>query len=122
MLITVLLMNHETGSIPDNLNRNDVNVFDRWLMFPHNELLDNIKFLFLAVALVLPIISPLARNIRNTGNWLTYGIMYTQAFLFTFGIRAMLKTQFTGIDHICILRASLLPVISTEASLQEQPL
>ena len=91
MFIIMRFMNREAGIIPDNLNRSDVNAFDRWLMFPHNRLLDNIKFLFLAVALAFPIISPLAKSIRSKGTWLTYGIMYAQAFLFTSGIRTILK-------------------------------
>ena len=91
VLICLFLINRETASIPAYLNKNDVNIFDRWLMFPHIEWLDNIKYLFLAVALALPIITPLARNIRSRSTWLTYGIMYVQAFLFTSGIRTILK-------------------------------
>jgi len=92
MFIILFFMNSEPGSIPAYLNRNDVNAFDRWLMFPHNLMLDNIKYLFLAVALVSPIIVPLAKKIRSKGTWLTYGIMYSQAFIFTLGIRGILKT------------------------------
>ena len=91
MFICLFLLNREPGNIPAYLNRNDVNVFDRWLMFPHNKLLDNIKYIFLAVILALPVITPVIRGIRNKDVWLSYGIMYAQAFLFTFGIRAILK-------------------------------
>ena len=91
MFIIMGFMSRETGIIPDNLNRNDVNAFDRWLMFPHNCMLDNIKFLLIAVALAFPIISPLAKKARSKRTWITYGIMYIQAFLFTFGIRAIMK-------------------------------
>ena len=91
VFIIMRFINREAGIIPDYLNRGDVNAFDRWLMFPHIELLDNIKFLFLAVALALPIIIPLAKSIRSKCTWLTYGIMYVQAFLFTLGIRTILK-------------------------------
>ena len=91
LLIILLLINHEYGNIPAYLNRNDVNVFDRWLMLPYAEPLDNIVYAFLAVALTLPVILPLAINMKNKGVWLKYVIMYAQAFLFTFGVRTILK-------------------------------
>ena len=93
VLIGLFFTRSEPGSIPAYLSRNDVNVFDRGLMFPHNELLDNIKYIFLAVILALPIISPLSRKIRNKGTLLTYGIMYVQACFFTSGVRTILKNM-----------------------------
>ena len=93
VLISILFTRGELGNIPTYLNRNDVNAFDRWLMFPYNMLLDNIKFILLALILALPIISPLSRKIRSKTTMLTYGIMYGQAFIFTFGIRAILKNM-----------------------------
>ena len=93
VLIGIVFTRSELGSVPAYLNRNDVNVFDRWLMFSHNELLDNIKYGFLVLILALPIISPLSKKIRSKAAFLTYGIMYVQAFIFTFGIRAILKNM-----------------------------
>jgi len=98
--LVYFLINNTPASIPTNLNINDVNALDRWLIFPYNEWLDRIKFIFLAVLLVLPIISPLVINMRSKGTllkyggtWLTYGVMYAQALLFATGARGILKSM-----------------------------
>ncbi|MCL2294417.1 MAG: phosphatase PAP2 family protein [Spirochaetes bacterium] len=82
-------INIESENIPADLNRDDVNIFDRGLMFPYNETLDKIKYILVAIALILPVISPLSINIRNKGNWLTYGVMYSQAFILNTGVRGL---------------------------------
>ncbi|MCL2382189.1 MAG: hypothetical protein FWC64_11495 [Treponema sp.] len=50
-----------------HLDRNDVNFFDRGLMFPRNEALVNARTIILYGNAVLPIISPLAGSIRRLG-------------------------------------------------------
>jgi len=79
----------EFENIPANLNIENVNFLDRGLIFPYNKTLDNIKYILLAVALILPIISPFSFNSKNKKTWLTYGVMYSQAFLLTVGARAL---------------------------------
>ena len=87
--IMPLSVNIESENIPANLNIEDVNFVDRGFIFPYNKTLDNIKYILLAVALILPIISPLSVNIKSKSNWLTYGIMYSQAFILAVGARAL---------------------------------
>ena len=77
--------------IPSNLNRNNVNIFDRGLMFPYNETLHIIRDYYRFVLPVLPIITPLAGDIRKDfDTWLTYGFMYTQASLLTIGTTGLI--------------------------------
>ena len=94
LLIVMRLISREPGIISEHLSRYDVNAFDRWLMFPYNELLDRIKYVLLAAALVLPIITPLNKALRKSkGTWPTYGVMYLQSLLFTLGVRGILKSS-----------------------------
>lgn len=73
-----------------NLDKNDVNAFDRRLMF-HYPRLNIIKHSLWPVLAVAPIITPLAvagLDIRNNwGIWLTYGVMYAQATFLAYGTR-----------------------------------
>ena len=82
-------INIESKNMPANLNIEDVNILDRGLIFPYNKILDNIKYILLAVALVLPIISPLSVKTKSKKKWLAYGLMYSQAFILTVGVRAL---------------------------------
>ena len=87
------LMSNEP-EVPTNLNRNDVNAFDRGLMFPRDQALYDVRYLQMFVLSVLPIVSPLAvtrGNVRrNLDTWLTYGIMYAQAVFLTYGTRMLI--------------------------------
>ncbi|MDR2900829.1 MAG: phosphatase PAP2 family protein [Treponema sp.] len=78
------------ASVPTNLNTNDINAFDRSLMFPYHETLDKISDYGVYGLLVLPIIS-MAGNYKNPNTWLTYGVMYAEAFALTFGTKDLLK-------------------------------
>jgi membrane-associated phospholipid phosphatase len=78
------------ASVPTNLNKNDINTLDRSLMFPYNETLDKISDYGVYGLLVLPIIS-MAGNYKNPKTWLTYGVMYAEAFALTFGTKDLLK-------------------------------
>jgi len=87
------LMNNER-TIPGNLDRNDVNIFDRGLMYPSNATIYNFRYIQLYFLPYLPIITPFAVGgwniIKEFDTWLTYGIMYTQAFLLTYGTRLLI--------------------------------
>jgi membrane-associated phospholipid phosphatase len=77
-------------SIPAGLDKEDVNIFDRGLMFSYSGSLDKISDYCVYAFLVLPVIS-LAGNIKDKSAWLTYGIMYAQSFCLTFGTKDLLK-------------------------------
>lgn len=86
---------NDDQEIPTSLNRNDVNVFDRWLMFPFNRSFQNARIPLMIIYNSSIIIPPL---ILTRGNligyfdvWLTYGVMFTQAFLFTYGTTELVK-------------------------------
>jgi len=78
------------SQIPNSLNKNDINDFDRSLMFSYNKLLDLISDYGVYGMLILPIVSVIG-NGNDINAWLTYGIMYTEAFLLTFGTKDLLK-------------------------------
>ncbi len=76
--------------VPADLRKNDVNAFDRSLMFSYNETLDKISDYGVYALLALPLIS-LTGNIKDKNALLTYGIMYGEAFALTFGTKDLLK-------------------------------
>jgi membrane-associated phospholipid phosphatase len=81
---------NEPESIPTDLNKTDVNGFDRPFMFSYKKPLDLFSDYGGGVLLVLPVISALA-NIRETGSLSTYGIMYAQALSLALGTTFSLK-------------------------------
>ena len=76
---------------PPILDRNDVNAFDRWLMFPHNLGWQIAAWPLLAAGAASTFVPPLilgwGDQRGNFSTWLTYGIMFTQALLFTHGTK-----------------------------------
>jgi membrane-associated phospholipid phosphatase len=84
------LIENVPSHVPTNLSKNDINALDRSLMFSYNETLDKISDYGVYAFLALPIIS-LAGNIKDKNAWLTYGIMYAEAFALTFGTKDLLK-------------------------------
>lgn len=78
--------------IPDSFDKNDINGFDRSLMFSFNKTVDMISDYGVYGMLVLPVLS-VAGNLRDTNKLLTYGIMYSEAFLLTFGTENLLKNS-----------------------------
>jgi len=83
---------HEERIIPDNLNINDVNAFDRRLMFPHNETFENISEIIVRGIIIAPIITVLAGEMRkNFDTWMTYGVMYLQVLALTHGTSNIIK-------------------------------
>jgi undecaprenyl-diphosphatase len=83
-------INNEPDQIPASWDKNDINGFDRSIMFPYNKTIDLISDYGVYGLLTLPVIS-LIGNIDDTNAWLTYGIMYSEAFLATFGTKDLLK-------------------------------
>ena len=83
-------VNNEPENIPTNLGKDDVNIFDRSLMFSYNKPLDMTSDYGVYALLALPVLS-LVGQIKDKDAWLTYGIMYTEAFFLTFGTKELLK-------------------------------
>ena len=84
------LMNDDPA-IPYNLDKNDVNFFDRSLMYPYNRTIYNFRYIQLFVLPFLPLIPPFTVGgwniIKGFNTWFTYGVMYIQAYLLTYGTR-----------------------------------
>jgi undecaprenyl-diphosphatase len=76
--------------MPGILNKNEVNIFDRSLMFSYNKPLDIVSDYGVYTLLLLPAFS-IIPNIKDTKTLLTYGIMYSEAFLLTYGTVFSLK-------------------------------
>jgi membrane-associated phospholipid phosphatase len=79
-----------TSEIP-NLNKNDVNAFDRGLMYNY-EGFNTVTTILRPVMGVLPFMTPLIlvewKDFKNDFDiWFTYGLMYAQAVGFTYGTR-----------------------------------
>ena len=90
VFVSPIFVNNQPGNIPTGLTKDDVNIFDRTLMFSYNKSLDKISDYGVYAFLTLPVIS-LAGQIKDVNAWLTYGIMYTEAFLLTYGTKDLLK-------------------------------
>jgi membrane-associated phospholipid phosphatase len=90
VFVSPFFVENVPSQIPDSLNKNDINAFDRSLMFSYNKSLDIISDYGVYGMLVLPIVSVIG-NGNDINAWLTYGIMYTEAFLLTFGTKDLLK-------------------------------
>jgi membrane-associated phospholipid phosphatase len=90
VFVSPFFVENTPSQIPDSLNKNDINDFDRSLMFSYNKSLDIISDYGVYGMLILPIVSVIG-NGNDINAWLTYGIMYTEAFLLTFGTKDLLK-------------------------------
>jgi len=88
--ITPFFVNNEPENIPVNLNKNKVNGFDRSLMFSYKKPLDLITDNGAYALALLPVISVIP-NIKEENTLLTYGIMYGEVLLLTFGTTFTLK-------------------------------
>ena len=97
VFLSPFIIDVKPGNLPSNLDRNDVNVFDRRFMFSDGSILETIASGQKYSLLALPIITPLAVagwDIRNDFNtWLTYGIMYAQAVALTHGTVNIIKNS-----------------------------
>ena len=73
--IVPFFMNNEPETFPTELNKDNINSFDRTLMFSYNRPLDIFSYAGLYGLFALPILS-LSGNFTNKDALLTYGIMY----------------------------------------------
>jgi len=85
---------NDDQEIPTNLNRNDVNAFDRWSMFPFNHGFQSVRIPLMIVynssIIIPPLLISLGNQKFNFDVWLTYAVMFTQAFLFTYGTKELI--------------------------------
>jgi membrane-associated phospholipid phosphatase len=90
VFVSPLFVRNEPAQVPLGLNVNDINGLDRSLMFSYNRTLDKISDYGVYGFLLFPALS-LIGNITDTNAWLTYGVMYAEAVLLTFGTKDLLK-------------------------------
>jgi membrane-associated phospholipid phosphatase len=83
-------VNNEPRQIPPLFRKDDINPFDRSFMVDYNQALDLISDYSICGLLVLPVLS-IKDNLLKANTLLTYGIMYTEAFLLTYGTQALIK-------------------------------
>jgi membrane-associated phospholipid phosphatase len=74
----------------DSFPENNINAFDRLLMFSYDTNLDAAGDVIMYTLLALPVI-PMIGNVRDANALLTYGIMYAEAFMLTYGTKDILK-------------------------------
>ncbi|MDR1398864.1 MAG: phosphatase PAP2 family protein [Treponema sp.] len=90
MALSPFFVINEPDQIPTRLEKNDINALDQAFMFPYNKTIDIISDYGVYSLLALPALSVIG-NIHDNHTLLTYGIMYTEAFLLTLGTKDLLK-------------------------------
>ncbi|GHT90904.1 hypothetical protein FACS1894140_0390 [Spirochaetia bacterium] len=88
--LSPFFINNEPENIPGILSKNEVNGFDRCLMFSYNKPLDIFSDNTPYVLSLLPVIS-IIPNIKDKNTTLTYGIMYSESLLLVYGTEHLLK-------------------------------
>jgi undecaprenyl-diphosphatase len=88
-----------------DLNKGDVNGFDRPFMLPYNKPVDIVSDVGQYTLLVLPVLS-LIGNIKDGKAWLTYGIMYAEAFFLTYGTKDIFKSAINRYRPYCYFDGS----------------
>jgi undecaprenyl-diphosphatase len=85
---------NDDQEIPYNLRKNDVNAFDRSLMFPFNRSFHiariPLMMIYNSSIIIPPLILSWGNFRENLDVWLTYSVMFTQAFFFTFGTKELI--------------------------------
>jgi undecaprenyl-diphosphatase len=80
---------------------NSVNTFDRSLMYEYNKSIDISSDIVLYGLMAMPLLSPLAGNIKNGNAWITYGVMYAESVLLVFGACETLKNSIARYRPYC---------------------
>ncbi|GHT57522.1 hypothetical protein FACS1894109_09890 [Spirochaetia bacterium] len=83
-----------------DLRKSDVNGFDRPFMLPYNKPLDIASDIGQYTLLALPVLS-LIGNVKDGNAWATYGIMYAEAFLLTYGTKDIFKSAINRYRPYC---------------------
>jgi membrane-associated phospholipid phosphatase len=74
----------------DVFSRDNINGFDRLLMFSYDRNLNTAGDVIMYTLLAAPLV-PMIGNIKNGNTLLTYGLMYAEAFMLTHGTKDILK-------------------------------
>lgn len=88
--LSPFFVNNEPDQRPEGLKKDDIPIIDRSLVFPYNKTVDIISDYTVYGLLALPALSVIG-SLHDNNTLLTYGIMYTEAFLLTFGTKELLK-------------------------------
>ncbi|WP_010257463.1 phosphatase PAP2 family protein [Treponema primitia] len=88
------------ATVPNEFSKDDINNFDRPLMYSYDGQIDTITSIGAYGLLVLPALS-LAGNIKDFNAIATYGIMYAEAFLLTYGTKDILKNAINRYRPYC---------------------
>ena len=88
--VSPFFISNEPENAPEIASKKMVNLLDRSLMFSYNKPLDIISDYAPYGLALLPVIS-LIPNINHAGTLLTYGVMYSEALLLTYGMVFGLK-------------------------------
>ena len=86
----VNILNENTNRcLPYNINRNQINYFDRGLVFPYRKTIETVSHIFVYGLLISPIITPLIGENRVYFNtWLTYwNNVCSDIFIYTWNSR-----------------------------------
>ena len=94
MTVTSFFISNSSDSASESaiLQRDDVNAFDRGLMYSFSKPLNVASDIALYGLMALPVVS-LAGNIKNLNAWISYGIMYAESTLLVFGSAEILKNS-----------------------------
>ena len=76
----------------DIFSRDNVNAFDRGLMFEYNKPMDIFSNITVYSLIAMPVMS-LAVNFKDASALITYGVMYGESLLFVFGTAEFLKNM-----------------------------
>ena len=94
MTVTSFFINNSYNNASEDaiLQRDDVNAFDRGMMYSFNKTLNIVSDVTLYSLMALPVVS-LVGNFKNANAWISYGIMYAESVLLVFGTSEILKNS-----------------------------
>ena len=86
LTVSSLFIKRSANAVSENdiFSRDNVNTFDRGLMFEYNKPIDILSNITVYTFIAMPVLS-LAGNFKDANAWITYGVMYGESLLFVFG-------------------------------------
>ena len=102
--VSSLFINHSANTASKDgfpFPKGSVNTFDRSLMYEYNKTLDIASDFVLYGLMAMPLLSPLAGNIKDGNTWAMYGIMYAESILLVFGTCELFKNSITRYRSYC---------------------
>jgi membrane-associated phospholipid phosphatase len=92
VFVTSFLIPNDAPAPGGPLDRGTVNGFDRPFMASYHKGLDMAGDILTGGFLLVPAL-PVLANIRDPDAWLTYGVMYSEAFFLTYGTTDLIKSM-----------------------------